>query len=320
MKVLITGATGLVGSEIVRQCHVRGIAVNYLTTNKAKIVSAVNYQGFYWNPDTDEIDIRCFEGVTDIINLAGTNVAKKWNVEYKKRIISSRVNSLKTLYTALQSIDRSGIHNIVSASAIGVYPDSLSNYYEEDEKRVNENFLGEVVDVWEKEVDVFRALGLKVSKIRIGIVLSVHGGALKEMARPIKNYVGAALGTGEQWQSWIHINDLARMFLFVLENELEGVFNGVAPDPITNAKLTKEIAEAVGRPLLLPNVPEFVLKVVLGEMASVVLGSQRVSSKKIEGEGFLFNFRNICATLREIYKRNGAEGYANDTTYTKEYI
>ncbi|WP_394750486.1 TIGR01777 family oxidoreductase [Spongiimicrobium salis] len=319
MRVLITGATGLVGREITRHCLKLGIAVNYLTTNKAKIVSKTDYQGFYWKPENNEIDLRCFQGVDAIINLAGASVAKKWNSMYKQQILSSRTNTLQTLYKALQKVDAYNINTIVSASAIGVYPDSLSNYYDESESEKNKNFLGEVVQTWEHEADKFTDLDIKVAKIRIGIVLSKDGGALKEMARPIKNYVGAALGSGEQWQSWIHIEDLARMFLFILENELEGVFNGVAPDPITNTKLTKEIADVLGKPLILPNVPKFVLKTILGEMAAVVLGSQRVSSKKIEGEGFIFNFRNICLALNNLYTKQG-QNCVNDSEYTKEYV
>lgn len=309
----------MVGSEIVRQCHAKEIAVNYLTTSKKKIVFKSQYQGFYWNPDTDEIDLKCFEGISGIINLAGASISKRWTASYKKRIISSRVNSLSTLYRALQKIDHTNIVSFISASAVGVYPDSLTNYYEEDVTAVDDSFLGEVVELWEKEVDRFEKFDFKVVKIRIGLVMSTEGGALPEMAKPIKKYVGAAFGSGKQWQSWIHISDLARIFLFAMENGLEGVYNGVGPNPVTNNKLVKAIAQAVNKPLFLPNIPEFVLKLILGQMAYILFASQRVSCKKIEEEGFVFNYPNVCIALDQIYGKEPFDDTSN-IILTKEYI
>ena len=318
MRVLITGATGLVGSEIVRLCHERNIFVNYLTTNSKKVVSRENYQGFLWNPSREEIDLECFKDVTAIINLAGSTISKRWTPRNRKAIIKSRVNSLRTLYQALEKIDKSRIVSLVSASAIGVYPHSFDRYYVEDEKQVDDSFLGEVVQIWEKEVDAFKKLDLKVSKVRIGLVMSLKGGALPEMAKPIKNYVGAPIGSGEQWQSWIHISDLARIFLYVVDNELKGVYNGVGPNPVSNTKLVKEIAKVLDKPLLLPKIPKFVLQLLLGKMSYLLLASQRVSSKKIEEEGFVFEYQNICRALDEIYE--GGEGVLSNSVSTKQYV
>lgn len=301
MKVLITGATGLIGSEIVRQCHERNIAVNYLTTSAEKIVSKKDYQGFLWNPDKNEIDLKCFAGVTGIINLAGSSISKRWTDSYKKEVLSSRVNTLRTLYKAIEEIDSSDTISFISASAIGIYPDSLTEYYTEEHKEVDDSFLGEVVKVWEAEADAFNKFDFSTAKIRIGLVMSEKGGALPEMAKPIKAYVGAAFGSGDQWQSWIHISDLARMFLFVLENKLDGVFNGVGPNPVTNTKLVKEIAKVLSKPLFLPNIPQFIMKAILGEMSYILFASQRVSSKKIEEEGFIFDHQNVCRALEGIY-------------------
>ncbi|WP_149275153.1 TIGR01777 family oxidoreductase [Pareuzebyella sediminis] len=319
MKILITGATGLVGSEIVTHCMNQNIPVNYLTTSKDKMVSKPGYQGFYWNPKTEEIDTNCFEGVTAIINLAGASISKRWTSSYKKTIRSSRVNTLKTLKKGLLKENAKSITSFVSASAIGIYPDSLSNYYSEEEQAVDDSFLGKVVEEWEAEVDAFKAFDFSVAKIRIGLVVSTEGGALPEMAKPIKNYVGAAFGSGEQWQSWIHIADLARIFLFTLDHRLNGVYNGVAPNPVTNNKLVKEIANVLEKPLLLPNIPKFVMKTILGEMAYILFVSQRVSSKKIEEEGFVFTHPNICVALQDLYSKN--EGRASSqTSSSNEYI
>lgn len=301
MKVLITGATGLVGRAIVEVLHQKGIPVNYLTTSKGKITSDEDFQGFYWNPAKGEIDTDCFNNVQAIINLAGTSIAKRWTPQHRKKVISSRINSLQTLKKGLENSNNNEVECLVSASAIGIYPDSISDYYDESTSKVDGGFLGEVVQKWEAEAETFETIGVDVAKIRIGLVLSTEGGALPKMARPVKNFVGAPIGSGEQWQSWIHIKDLAQMFAFAVENNFRGTYNGVAPNPVTNTKLTKELAKILERPLWLPNVPAFFLKLVLGKMATLLLASQRVSSKKIEEEGFSFQYVNICQALKQLY-------------------
>ena len=319
MKVLISGATGLVGSELVSQCHAKGYGVNYLTTNKKKIISENNYHGFYWDPSKNEIDLDCLKDVSVVINLAGSSISKRWTVSYKKDVLDSRINSLRTLHSAISKSSTHQIESFISASAIGIYPNSSSNYYTEDTKGVDDSFLGDVVSKWEKEIDTFKSLNLKVAKVRIGLVMSANGGALPEMEKPIKYFVGAAFGTGEQWQSWIHIADLAGIFLFIAENKLKGTYNGVAPNPISNSKLIKEIAKTLQRPLFLPNIPEFVMRAILGEMSYVLFASQRVGSKKIEEKGYNFAFRNICSALQEIYKRNGVCA-TEEIDVEKEYV
>ena len=319
MKVLITGATGLVGSEIVNLCKQNNISVNYLTTNKDKIVSQTDFNGFYWNPEKDEIDANCFNGVTTIINLAGSSISKRWTRSNKKKIINSRVKSLRTLSGAISKEDTHDIKTIVSASAIGIYPNSLSKYYREDVEEVDDSFLGEVVSIWEKEVDAFDTLNIQTAKIRIGLVMSDKGGALPEMAKPVKYYMGAAMGSGNQWQSWIHLQDLGRLFLYVISNELTGIYNAVAPNPVTNVKLTKEIARVLQRPLFLPNIPRTLMRLVLGEMSYLLFASQRVSSKKIVDSGFDFIYPNICRALENIYLEKG-EYRAMDALYRNEFI
>lgn len=308
----------MVGTELVSQCHAKGYDVHYLTTSKDKLESRSNLKGFFWNPNNGEIDIRCFDGVSAIINLAGASISKRWTPSYKKEILNSRVESLATLKKALVKLPNHTIASLISASAIGIYPDSLSSYYGEDEDQVDDSFLGEVVSAWEEKANEFKSLGLMVSKVRIGLVLSQNGGALPQMAKPVKYYVGAAFGSGQQWQSWVHISDLARIFLFVMENELEGTFNGVSPNPVTNSKLVKEIAKVLNRPLFLPNIPKMVMKAILGDMSYLLFASQRVSSKKIEEEGFIFEYQNVCSALENIYgqKESNAK-ISNDIS--KEY-
>jgi len=283
MRVLITGATGLVGKEITRLCHEKGIAVNYLTTSKSKLQSDNNYKGFYWNPKAGEIDKSCFEGVDTIINLVGASISKRWTDTYKKEILESRTLTARLLKKTIDE-NSLAVKQIVSASAIGIYPSSLVNYYEEDFNTVSDTFLGEVVEQWEAAVDDFKSSGLDVCKIRIGLVLSEKGGALPEIVRPIKFGAGA----------------VAQLFLYAVNQSLIGVYNAVAPNPVNNTELTKASARVLSRPLILPNIPKFAMKFALGEMHILLFESQRVSSLKIEQEGFEFKFPNLEPTLQDL--------------------
>jgi uncharacterized protein (TIGR01777 family) len=298
--VLITGATGLIGQEIVKVCHAQNITVHYLTTSKKKLSTTDNYKGFYWNPKTNEIDVSCFQGVTTIINLVGATIAKRWTDSYKKEIITSRTHTAQLLHDTIKE-NNFNVKQIVSASAIGIYPDSLTHYYEENEKTISTSFLGQVVDQWETAVDQFKSLAIKVVKIRIGLVLSKDGGALPEIAKPIRFGAGAPFGNGDQWQSWIHVNDLARLFVFAVSNDLDGTYNGVAPNPVSNTDLTKAVAKTLHKPLFLPNIPKFAMKLALGEMHILLFESQRVSAAKTENIGFDFDYHHLESALLEIF-------------------
>ena len=301
MTVLITGATGLVGQELVSLLLQNGFTVHYLSTSKSKLVSQNNYKGFYWNPKTSEIDVNALTDVEVIVHLAGASVAKKWTPSYKQEIIESRVLSTRLLYKTLQK-NLHQVKQIVSASAIGIYPNDLNYIYHETDNKVDNSFLGNVVQQWEEEVNQFEKLHIKVAKIRIGIVLAKNGGALQEMAKPIKIGVGAAFGSGEQYQSWIHIQDLVGIFQFVIQNQLSGVFNGVAPYPVTNAELTKAIAKTLGKPLFLPNIPQFVMKLILGEMHQILFSSQHVSCRKLLDLKYQFKFASLDKALNDLLK------------------
>ena len=299
MTVLITGATGLIGQEIVKHCHTQSINVHYLTTSKSKLSTEANYKGFYWNPDVNEIDHKCFEGVSAVINMVGASISKRWTDSYKKEILESRTQTAQLLQDTIKTHNYK-IEHVVSASAIGIYPSSLINYYEEDNPEISESFLGKVVTQWEDAVDGFKTLGCKVAKIRIGLVLAKDGGALPEIVKPIKYGAGAAFGSGKQWQSWIHVEDLASLFVFALQRKFEGVYNAVAPNPVTNTELTKIAANVLSRPLILPNIPEFAMKLALGEMHILLFESQRVSSQKIETAGFNFKYPNLKPAIENL--------------------
>ncbi|WP_452222953.1 TIGR01777 family oxidoreductase [Lacinutrix chionoecetis] len=299
MRVLITGATGLIGSEIVKQCQAKHIKINYLTTSKDKIANKPDYQGFYWNPREAKIDVNCLNDVDAIIHLVGASISKRWTEKQKQAIINSRLQTTALLHETVKN-NPNNIKQIVSASAVGYYPDSETKYYSEDEPEISTSFLGKVVQEWEQAVDTFSTLDITVSKVRIGVVFSNKGGGFPQLSKPIKYGIGAAMGSGNQWMSWIHLEDLAGIFIHVLENELEGVYNGVAPNPATNKTITKAIAKKVQMPLVLPNIPEAVMKFLLGEMHIILFESQRVSSKKIEQSGFNFRYVNLDAALEEL--------------------
>lgn len=299
MKILITGATGLIGKELVALLLQNGLTVHYLTTSKKKIESQSNYHGFYWNPHQGIIDENALMGVDSIIHLAGATISKRWTPKYKQEIIESRILSSNVLFKALKDHPHT-VKQIVAASAVGIYPDNLTKLYTEEETAVDESFLGKVVLKWEESVNKFKLLNIKVAKIRTGLVLSGKGGALPEMEKPIKMNIGSPFGSGKQMQSWIHIHDLVEMYFFTVRQELNGIYNAVAPNPVTNKKLTQEIAAVLKKPLFMPNIPKFLMKLILGEMHVILFSSQNVCSKKIEEAGFVFQFKQIDKALKNL--------------------
>lgn len=301
MTILITGATGLVGQELVQLLLKNGHVVHYLSTSKQKVVTEEVYKGFYWDPKTAEIDLNALTNVEVIVHLAGATVSKKWTKAYKQEIIESRVISTRLLFKTLQE-NPNQVKQIVSASAIGIYPDSLSTIYHETDLAVDASFLGNVVKQWENEVSQFEKLNILVAKIRIGLVLAKDGGALQEMVKPIKFGVGAAFGSGQQYQSWIHLHDLAAIFSHVIENNRSGVYNGVSPYPVTNEALTQAIAKTLEKPLFLPNIPKFIMKLILGEMHILLFSSQHVSCRKLLDENFQYKFASLDKALNDLLK------------------
>ncbi|MDG1778368.1 MAG: TIGR01777 family oxidoreductase [Flavobacteriaceae bacterium] len=298
--ILITGATGLVGKALTKHLLHKGYAIHILTTQKTLLGSDKKLQYFYWNPQVNEIDTSCFDGVEAVINLAGSSIAQRWTKSAKTSILNSRIQSLHVLSKAIKE-GNFPINQLISASAIGIYSDSKTNYYEEEYVSAEDSsFLRSVVRAWESATTQFQEMGIKTTILRIGIVLDAKDGALPKIMAPIEKYCGAVLASGEQWQSWIHIDDLVALFTHTLELKLEGVYNAVAPNPVQQAELTKSIAQVLKRPVFLPNVPEFALKLLLGEMSAIVLESQRVCSKKIQNTGFKFNYHELSAALKNL--------------------
>lgn len=299
MRVLITGATGLIGGEMIPLLLKNNISVHYLTTSKQMVKDQPNCIGFYWNPEQGNMDENCLIGVDAIIHLAGATISKKWTNAQKQEIIESRLLSSNTLFKALKENPHQ-VTQIVSASAVGIYPDSPSEIYTEDSTNIDRGFLGNVVVKWEESVTKFQRLNLKVCTLRTGIVFAKKGGALPEMVKPIQLGFGAPFGNGKQIQSWIHIQDLANMYLFAVKNSWEGVYNAVSPEPISNEELTKEIATILKKPLLLPNIPKFIMKLLLGEMHLLLFTDKNVVPKKAIEQGFVFQYPHPKQALQDI--------------------
>lgn len=299
MKILITGATGLIGSEVATLLLQNGVSIHYLTTSKKKIENQPNYKGFFWNPEQGIIDENCLMGVDAIIHLAGASLVKRWTKAYKQEIIESRIFPSNVLYKALKENPHQ-VKQIVSASGIAIYPNSSTIIYAENATEIDDGFLGNVVVKWEESVDKFQLLNIKVCKFRTGMVLSKKGGALAEMLKPIQLGLGAPFGNGKQMQSWIHLHDLAALYFFAVQNSWEGTFNAVAPKAVSNEVLTKMIANILGKPLFMPHIPEFVMKIMLGEMHELLFTNKNLSAQKVLDNGFTFEYPNIEKALSNL--------------------
>ncbi len=301
MRILITGATGLVGKKIVTLLLQKGIAVNYLTTSKSKIQNQDNYHGFYWNPQQGIIDENCFLNVDVIVHLAGANISKRWTNAYKQELVESRVLSSNLIFKTLKD-NPNQVKQIISASGIAIYPNSDTTIYTEESLEKEDSFLGNLVVKWEQSVDKFNMLNIKVCKIRTGIVLSKKGGALTEMLKPVKLGMGSAYGNGKQIMSWIHIDDLVGIYFIAIQNSLEGVYNAVATNPISNKELIHTIAKILHKPLFLPAIPKFVFKLLLGEMHQLLFTNQKISNQKIVNAGYIFKYNFVDKALINLLK------------------
>lgn len=292
MKVLIAGATGLIGSQLCKKLQESGHQIHFLTRSQKKCGPGPLGVGFYWDPATGEIDRESLEGVNKIVNLAGASVSKPWTSSHRKAILESRLAAAQTLAAALSS-ETHTVDQYLTASGISGYTSDPQALYTEADPISNPEFLGVVVREWEAAADRLAEQGVAVTKVRIGLVLANEGGAFPVLAKPVRMGVGSALGSGEQWQSWVHIEDLVSLMDFLLENKLSGVYNGVAPNPVTQKRLLKVLAKALDKPLWMPAAPAFMMKLIMGDRSSLVLDSQRVSSEKAAQNGFEFRHHNI---------------------------
>lgn len=305
--VLITGGTGMIGTALTKALLEKNYSVIILTREKKKInnelqSSRVRYAS--WDIEKQTIDKEAIATAHHIIHLAGAGVAdKRWTEKRKKEIVDSRVKSSRLLVKAIKEYPNT-IKTVVSASAIGWYgPDpvipNLSPFTEE--AAPSNDFLGQTCKQWEESIAPVTQSGKRLVRLRTGIVLAQRGGALDEFKKPLSFGIATILGDGKQVMSWIHIDDLVRLYIRAIENEsMNGSYNAVAPSPVTNKELVLQIAKSKGGFYIPVPVPSFVLKIVLGEMSIEVLKSATVSAQKIIDTGFTFSYPSIAAALKQL--------------------
>jgi hypothetical protein len=276
MNIAITGASGFIGRHLMRSLAQAGHSVCALRRHAPPAQSDV------------------------VIHLAGEPVAQRWTAEARQRIRESRIAGTRNLVDALGRLPRRP-KALICASAIGYYGSRGDEILTESSAPGN-GFLPEVCKAWEKEAQAAESFGIRVVRVRTGLVLAAAGGALQRMLPPFRMGVGGRLGSGRQWMSWIHLEDLTAMFLFAVESQVRGPLNGVAPQPATNSEFTRELARMLRRPAVFP-VPEFALRLLFGEMADVLLASQRVVPAAAQAGGFRFRYPQLAQALEDLLHR-----------------
>ncbi len=304
--ILITGGTGLVGTELCRLLALKGFKIIILSRSKNNLSVTPSISFAHWDINNNFIAPNAISNADYIIHLAGAGVVdKKWTATYKKEIQDSRIKSSELIVEALKN-NPNKVKAIVSASAIGWYgPDVKENYQFVETDPADGHFLGETCKLWEESIEPATKLGIRVCKIRTGIVLTTKGGALKEFMNPIKFGLATILGNGKQIVSWIHIEDLCRLFIHAVENEhMTGSYNAVAPNPVSNKMLTVTLAKIMRGIFFIPvYVPKFILKIMMGERSIEVLKSADVNCEKIRKSGFVFLFPGIEVALKNLLKK-----------------
>ena len=301
MRYIITGGTGLIGSTLSKRLLQNNEEIIILSRSpkkyRKKIDERINL--VKWDGITGEGWYDLINNETVIVNLAGANIAnKRWNKKRKKLLLESRVNAGKAVVNAIERAKEKPAV-LLQASAIGYYDYSDTKEITEDDPP-GKGFLPEIVTLWEASTDGVEALGVRRVVTRIGLVLSTEGGALKKMLPMFKFFVAGPFGSGKQWYSWIHIEDLVSAFLYLIQNpESKGAYNLTAPNPVRNKDFVKLIGKVIGRPVWM-KYPSFLLRIMLGEMATTLVNGQKVLPKRLLSEGFQFQFPTLIEALNDL--------------------
>jgi uncharacterized protein (TIGR01777 family) len=308
--ILISGGTGLIGKNLTGHLTDKGYKVILLSRKSLARPTNKLVTGALWDIDKQEIDSNAVSKADYIIHLAGAGIAdKRWTKKRKQEIVDSRVKSGELLVKALRE-NPTHVKAVISASAIGWYgKDSSTLKGSEGYKETSpasEDFLGKTCKQWEESLEPVTHLNKRLVTLRTGIVLSTEGGALPEFIKALRFGIATILGDGKQVMSWIHIDDLARIYIAAIENEnFTGVYNAVAPSPVSNKELVLKLAKIKKGSFFIPiHVPAFILKFVLGEMSIEVLKSATVSSDKIKSTGFTFFYPSVHAAIEELFSRS----------------
>ncbi|CAN5192596.1 TIGR01777 family oxidoreductase [soil metagenome] len=297
--VLITGGTGSIGRRLTQLLQQQGYHVSLLSRSPKSIPDVRVYQ---WDIKKGHIDPQAIATADHIIHLAGEGIAdERWTDERKDDILNSRTQSTELLAQALAK-NQHAVKSFIGASAIGYYGGDTNDIPLTETSQGGSDFLAQVVRAWERAEDQIAAQGIRTVKLRTGVALTMDGGALPKLVQPIRLGAGAPIGSGQQYVSWIHLDDLCQLYIQALkEPSWQGVYNAVAPNPVTNESLTRAIAQALHRPLLLPNIPTFAIKLLYGEMAIVVTGGNYVLNKRISEEtDFVYKYADLTKALESL--------------------
>ncbi len=299
-QVLISGGTGLVGKALCEKLQAKGYDIAILSRSKK---NNKTFKTYLWDPQNNQIDPKAIASSDYIIHLAGANIAdKKWTTSRKKLILDSRVQSADLIFNEVKKQEKE-MMAFISASAVGCYGAITSDKIFTEEDSFADDFLGHTCQKWEQAAEQFQTLNIRTTILRTGLVLNKQGGALEKMLIPVKMGLASAIGNGRQYLPWIHIDDLCELYIKAIEdNQMEGVFNAVAPDFQTNKSFTQALAKALQKPFFLPNIPAFLLKIILGEMSNLLLKGSRVSSNKILKFVFIFKFPKLGSALKDLLK------------------
>jgi len=296
MKFIVSGGTGFIGRKMVDNLLAQGHYVG-VYSRRPGAAARTAIATYKWDPLDGEPSVDSVDGMDAVLHLAGETVAQRWNPEIRERIRASRVEGTRNLVNAISKA-RHKPKVLVCASGIGAYGDRGDEILTED-STLGKGFLADVCRGWEAEADRAAWFGVRVVKIRIGFVLGRDGGAMERLVPVFKLGVGGPLGSGKQWMPWVHVNDVARLFIWAAENEVSGVFNCTSPNPVTNREFTRALGSAVHRPALFP-VPGIALRVAMGEVGQHVLDSARVIPQAAERAGFRFEFTHLDAALTDV--------------------
>jgi len=298
-KILITGGTGMVGKRLTKCLKNDSNEVVWLSRRQN---NANNVECFLWDVDNGTIDEKAFDGVDCIVHLAGANVGgRRWTKQYKQQLWDSRVKSTALLFEAVKKVN-APIKTFVGASAIGFYGDSGTDTCTEKSPK-GTGFLADLCQAWEGASLTFEEMGCRRAVLRLGLVLNKGEGAMKKMELPAKMGLGSYFGNGQQYYSWIHIDDLCQMFMHAIKNDaISGVYNVVAPETVTNKAFARQLNKALGRPFIPAPLPTFAARLLMGEMADIVLNSNKVSAEKVLKTGFEFEYAELEGALGDLYK------------------
>lgn len=293
MNILLTGGSGLIGSELTKILIENGHQVRILTREKQ-----IEHPFYHWDKDT--IDEKVFENLDGIIHLAGSLIAKRWTNSYKKEIFSSRVDTANLLFEYVKKLNIN-LKFFISASGTAYYGQITSNKIFKEFDEPNIDFLGKVCVAWENAAYQFEKIGARVVCLRTSLVLSKNGEGFKLLKKPIQLGVGANLGDGKQWMPWIHITDLIQMYAEAVDNDkIKGSYNASSPQYINHSEFNHTLARKMNKPFFIPNIPAFVMKLALGEMSSLVLNGSRIDATKIQETGFKFQYPTLEKALDEL--------------------